>query len=127
MILLYDRTSSEEDVNVARKQLFAQKGRPMDGLPPTKAALKEHTKRAAYQAGHVWATMFVHEPNLPSPAEWGWLQTDNGGWKVKWTELPEASHACRQLLRCGCKKGCSAKCKCVKAALPCTLSVSQHM
>ena len=43
LILLYDRTSSEE-VNVARKQLFAQKGRPMDGLPPTKAALKEHTK-----------------------------------------------------------------------------------
>ena len=79
MILLYDRTSSEEDVNVARKQLFAQKGRPMNGLPPTKAALKEHTKRAAYQAGHARATMFVHEPNLPSPAEWAWLQTDNGG------------------------------------------------
>ena len=51
MILLYDRTSSEEDVNVARKQLLAQKGRPMDGLPPTKAALKDHTKRVAYQAG----------------------------------------------------------------------------
>ena len=37
VILLYDRTSSEEYVNVARKQLFAQKGRPLDGLPPIKA------------------------------------------------------------------------------------------
>jgi len=63
VILLYDRTSSEE-VTVVRKQLFAQKGRPMDGLPPTKAALKQHTgtKRAAYQAGHVWATMFFVNP-----------------------------------------------------------------
>ena len=42
--------------------LFSQKGRPMDGLPPTQAAFVEHTKRAAYQSGHVWAQMFVAVP-----------------------------------------------------------------
>ncbi len=43
VILLYDRTSSQESVNQARKQLFTQKGRTIDGLPPTKALLVQHT------------------------------------------------------------------------------------
>ena len=54
VILFYDRTSSVEGVNKARKQLFTQKGRSIDCIPPTQAALLEHTKRAAYQAGYVW-------------------------------------------------------------------------
>ena len=33
--LLYDRTSSHDNVNDARKQLFIQKGRAIDALPPT--------------------------------------------------------------------------------------------
>lgn len=52
VVLLYDRTSSLESVNQARKQLFTQKGRTLDEIPPTQAALIQHTKRAAYQAGY---------------------------------------------------------------------------
>ena len=52
VILLYDRSSSQECVNEARKQLFTQKGRTIEGLPPTQAALTHHIKRAAYQAGY---------------------------------------------------------------------------
>ena len=33
VILLYDRTSSHNSVKEARKQLFTQRGRAMDGLP----------------------------------------------------------------------------------------------
>ena len=120
VVLLYDRTSSEEKVNEAGKKLFSQKGKPMDGLPPTQAALVEHIKRAAYLAGHVWAQMFELDPKLASPGEWGWQQTIDGSWEVKWTTLAEASNACRELLRCGCKKNCRGQCKCVKAALQCT-------
>ena len=50
VILLYDRTSSLEDINQARKHLFAQKGRSIENIPPTKAALVQHIKRAVYQA-----------------------------------------------------------------------------
>ena len=39
---------------------------------------------------------------------------------MKWTELPEASQICRELIRCSCKKGCRSRCKCVKAVLQCT-------
>jgi len=114
---MYDRTSTEMKVNEAWKKLFSQKSRSIDSIPPTQAALLEHTKRAAYQAGHIWAQMFVAVPNLPSSSEWVWVQIANEGWEVKWTALPEASWACHELLRCGCKNGCRSKCKCVKAVL----------
>lgn len=120
VVLLYDRTSSQDSVNQARKQLFTQKGRTIDGIPPTQAALIQHTKRAAYQAGYCWAQMMVAAPKLPSPGDWGWNKKDTGGWDVCWTTLPEAIKACHELLRCGCKKGCRRQCKCVKAALQCT-------
>ena len=57
VVLLYDRISSQESVNQARKQLFTQKDKTIDGLPPTQAALIQHMKRAAYQAGHCWGQM----------------------------------------------------------------------
>jgi len=69
VVLLYDHTSSQEFVNGARKQLFTQKGRAIDGLPPTQAALLQHTKRAAYQAGHCWAQTMIATLELPSPSE----------------------------------------------------------
>ena len=91
VVLLYDRTSSQECVNGASKQLFTQKGRAIDGLPPTQAALLQHTKRAAYQDGHCWAQTTIATPELSSPSEWGWNRNENGGWKIYWTTLPEAT------------------------------------
>ena len=112
IVLLYDITSNEHSVNKARQQLFTKKGRTIDGLPPTKAALIEHAKRAAYQAGHVWGQMLVTDPDLPSPGDWGWKKNETGGWDVQWTLLPEAVLACRELLHWQCKKGCRQDCKC---------------
>ena len=66
---MYDRTSSQKCVNEARKHLFTQKGRSIDGLPPTQAALIEHTKRTAYQAGHCCGQMMIAAPELPPPGE----------------------------------------------------------
>ena len=119
VILLYDRSSSQECVNQARKQLFTQKGRAIENLPPTHAALTEHIKRAAYQAGYCWAQMAIKAPELPSPNEWGWKKADEG-WEAQWTTLPEAAQACRELIKCSCKKSCTGRCKCKKAALSCT-------
>ena len=57
IVLLYDCTSSLELVNEARKELLTKKGRSIDRLPPTQAALVQHIKRAAYQAGNCWAKL----------------------------------------------------------------------
>ena len=111
-ILLYDRTSQHENIDVLRLHLFTC------SLPPTKGALIQHTRRAVLQGAHVWGQALVATPIVPSPVDWGW--TEPSSWKPKWTDLPEASVACRELLCCGCKKGCRGNCKCRKAALQCT-------
>ncbi|QQP32326.1 Uncharacterized protein FKW44_024600 [Caligus rogercresseyi] len=49
VILLYDRTSKCTDIYKARWKLFARKNN-VQLIPPTKAALEEHVKRAS---GHV--------------------------------------------------------------------------
>lgn len=119
IVLLYSRTSDQDKVNEARKQLFSQGGRAIENIPPTQAALLEHLKRATYQGGHVWGQALVVAPVLPSPADWGWVEEVNE-WRPFWTTLPEASEVCYELIKCGCKKACGGKCKCKKNALKCT-------
>ena len=117
-ILMYDRTSTLVNIDQTRQELFTKKGRPMDAIPPTRGALVQHIKRAVYQGGHCWGGMFKSIMDMPSPGNWGW--TDPPNWKPLWTTLPEASIASRELLHCGCKKGCRGRCACKKAALKCT-------
>ena len=118
VILMYDRTSDIVEINEARKQLFTQKSRSLENLPPTLAALEQHIKRASHQS-NCWNLALIPDPDLPSPADWGWKK-DQTGWQPVWTNLPEASQSCSELIRCGCKKGCTGRCKCFKAALKCT-------
>ncbi|KAL8591566.1 hypothetical protein ACOMHN_055533 [Nucella lapillus] len=89
-------------------------------IPPTKAALEEHVKRAVYQGGHVWGQILLPAPELPPPTNWGWSRTGEGQYTPYWTRLPEAAHSCIELVSCKCKKGCVRRCKCKKAALQCT-------
>ena len=51
VVLMYDRSSAATGVDQARLHMFARKQRPYDSITPTHAALREHAKRAAYQAG----------------------------------------------------------------------------
>ena len=48
VVLLYDRTNDIMNVNDARKQLFTQKSRSLENLPPSQEALKQHIKRACF-------------------------------------------------------------------------------
>ncbi len=121
VVLLYDCTSSLEHVNDSRKELFTKKGRAIDLLPPTQAALFQHIKRAAYQAGH-WAQVMIAAPEMRSPVDWGWKKKKPRMWMGSTLDYStmEATEACRELIRCGCKKECKGRCKCQKAALQCT-------
>jgi len=60
-------------------------------LPHTEAALLQHIKRAAYQAGHCWAQMMIVAPELPSPGDWSWKRKDKGGWEAFWTAVPQVT------------------------------------
>ena len=117
-ILLYDRTSSQLDVNLARLELFTKKGKGMEQIPPTKDALVQHLKRAVYQGGHCWGQALEVAPEMPSPTDWGWMNPHD--WRPLWSILPQASQSLLELLSCGCRKGCHGHCKCKKASLKCT-------
>ncbi len=71
VVSLYSSTCPLMEVNHAHKQIFAQSSRSFEYLPPTKAALLEHIKRATYQASYVWGQSLVAEQVLSSPGSWG--------------------------------------------------------
>ena len=80
----------------------------------------QHTKPATYQARYCWGQVMIAAPELPLPSDWGWARKQPSEWEVCWTTLPKATKACRELLRCRCKKDCRNQCKCLKTALQCT-------
>ena len=119
VVLLYDKKSDYMDVDIARRSLVSD-GRSIDRIPPTKAALLQHTKRAAFQAGHIWSSSLMKVLGSEVPCSWGWQQNQSE-YEPLWSLLPEVSKVCRTLKRCGCTKGCKSKrCTCRVAGLPCT-------
>ena len=119
VVLLYNRTSSLTNVNEVRQELFSKKSRSLDSIPPSRASLEQHVKRAVFQGGYVWGQTLLPQPVLPSPSDWGWKQRSNV-WSPYWTALPQAKDTCYELIRCGCRASCRGRCKCVKANLTCT-------
>lgn len=118
VVSMYDRVSEVLTVNEARKQLFTQKSRAIENLPPTKAALVQHVKRACYQA-FTRSQAREKSPDLSEPTDWEWTK-DATLWQPLWTTLLEAASLCAEPIRCRCKKGCTGWCKCNKAAPKCT-------
>lgn len=119
VITMYDRSSQATDIDAVRLDMFARKQRSYDTIPPTRAALVQHSKRAAYQAGCIWSQSTLRQMELESPGEWGWQQQDNC-WQILWTTLPPIAESCQQLTKCGCQTECRRRCKCYKFTLPCT-------
>ena len=119
VVLMYERSSAATGVDEARLHIFARKQRPYNSIPATQAALREHAKRAAYQAGIIWGQATISNPDTSSPAEWGWTQKGET-WQICWTTLSPIAASCRQLTKCSCSKGCKGRCKCFQSELPCT-------
>lgn len=120
VVLMYDRALPTPSVNEARLELFARKQKPYDMIPPTVAALKEHVKRAAFQAGHIWGQSLIKEPESKSPSDWGWMKQEDNTWKVFWSSLVPIAKSCQELTKCGCKRECIGRCKCYSFSLACT-------
>ena len=116
-VILYDKTSPLNSVNETRRELFCQRNRAMDKLPPTKDALLQHVRRAVYQAG-IWTSSTEAQPVVPSPQDFAWTK-ESDSWVPVWVTIPEVSRSCRELIKCACKGDCS-NCKCGKANLDCS-------
>ncbi|KAK3923417.1 Envelopment polyprotein [Frankliniella fusca] len=121
VIALYDRSCSCTTVNECRRYLITKRDRQAENIPPSRGALEKHVQRSKYIGGCVWGQALELIQTLPSPSQSGWSHTSSG-WKPVWTDLPPASKACRALIRCSCKKGCTNRCKCIKEGLGCSES-----
>ena len=84
-------------------------------------ALLQKCHRTVYAAS-ILTTCLKSMQNIPTPEDYGWRKAGSDSWKPVWTLSDEASKACRELLKCGCKSGpllCeSRRCKCSAAGLP---------
>ena len=67
-MLLYDQLREFLGITECRKCLFSQNYRMFEAIPPTAAALVEHTKRVIYQGGYIWRKRLENLPN------WGWTR-----------------------------------------------------
>ena len=56
VVRMYDRSSSTEAVDDARLELFSRKQRSYEAVPPTRSALVQHIRRAAYQSACIRGT-----------------------------------------------------------------------
>lgn len=119
IINMYDRTSACFELYAARNFFFTKKSKLLEALPPTSAAFSQHVKRAVYQACLCWAHCLTKTIPIHDPGHWGW-HSDGSRWSPFWSTLPEVSESSRELVKCFCKKGCTARCTCVKASLVCT-------
>lgn len=112
--------SGPPGINEARKLMFASESKHLTAIPPTQGALKEHIKRSAFIAGHMWGCASNLTGTNTSPEGWGWTQTA-GEWNVVWTKLPMVWKAIHTLDRCGCGTGCETlRCRCLRHGLPCS-------
>lgn len=68
IILLYDRTCTDTNIDKACRKLFANKSN-VQLIPPTRLALEQNARRAVYQTGYGWGQPVVPVPTLPSPTD----------------------------------------------------------
>ena len=59
VILMYDLTSSTNDINNCRRELFTKKAKTVENIPPTRDALIQHIRRAMLQSMYVHLNFFV--------------------------------------------------------------------
>lgn len=69
----------------------------------------------------IWRKATESHPSLPSPVEYGWqLLSDDGPYIAIRSSDPPAPEAVMNLIKCGCKKGCTGLCSCRSNSIPCT-------
>ena len=102
VIHLYDRSSSTESVDEARLELFSRRQRSYEAIPPYRAALIQHIRRAAYQSGCIWSQALKLQILEESPAYWGWKQEGNH-LDVLWSNLQPIAKSCQELINVSAK------------------------
>ena len=112
---LYKVPDDVDTCDKARVILFS-KGCPQETLPPTSDAVRLHIRGAHYHSS-IWEQATIATPVLPQVTDMGWKYID-GNLVPKLMTLTPIPKACREIITCGCTKGCASRnCSCRKARL----------
>ena len=68
MIHQYAKTSSANNLNEARLQLFSRGKKTLETLPPTVNSYYQHSRRALLQAAYIWDKALP----IPDYSQYGW-------------------------------------------------------
>ena len=71
VVITYSRGCGLAKVNEARHRLFTSAKNTLENMPPSRAALFEHTKRALLQASFYWNRATLVHQEIPDFLEWG--------------------------------------------------------
>jgi hypothetical protein len=113
---LYQPKTKETSVSQVRWNMFKQNQAEAERLPPTLAALHQHTLRTYYQC-IVWCNDIVSTVDLPEPTSYGWSNSD-GYLSPVVTDLKPTPEAIVERVRCKCKAGrCTGQCSCRLAGM----------
>ncbi|CAG9821970.1 unnamed protein product [Phaedon cochleariae] len=121
---LYAPKCKVKSVDELRYQMFRGKEGQIESfqMPPCKDTLRQHNKRANYQAG-IWLRSLETKPLIPDPFSHGWEKDISGNLSVKWMEGLPALECVLSFLRCHCKSNCAPEtCSCLATQIRCTES-----
>ena len=122
---LYAPKQEVKKINDLRYLLLCSRNGDIEShqLPPCQDALKQHARRANYQAA-IWKRSISGDYHVPSPVQHGWEIRKEGGLDildVNWMTIPPAPDAILELLACKCPKECKLlDCICMQNRLKCT-------
>ena len=90
-------------------------------LPPCEDTLKQHTRRANYQAV-IWRRSLVNSAETPNPSQGhGWTTSEDGSLVINWMTGSPAPQVVLSLLSCICARSCRPNdCTCIVNGLKCT-------
>ena len=120
---LYDQRkhfqTSHHDMNKLRVKVATGRDVSLVRLPPSEAALKQHSLRASLQT-QIWTASHVAIPHIPSPLEYGWRKGKDSLQPV-YFEGPMSSDFLQDLVySCKCKSTCKKSCVCFEQNFTCT-------
>ena len=100
-VLLYSRSSNALITNECRWELFSQ-GKAINNIPPTGAVLWKRAPRSILCRPRVGSVLDGNSSTAIDRGM-GW-KYDSGKLIPDWTDLPEASSAVRDLIKCRCNQ-----------------------
>ena len=91
-------------------------------LPPSRASLLQHVKRACYQSGYLWRES-LENFDLPDAQLWGWVLGSDGFYVPHWMSETSSVDMEEFIATCKCYSQKCKTCKCSRTKIKCIFDV----